>query len=209
MRTLTKQPHSENRVVMLTDVEDSSFQNEKLYMEGMAGEGIHATIIGISDSFRSDLCENLTTVKGFNYFCATETPDLRKYLFENFDFTFFPSANDIVIRVASPQIASFEVFGSSDSDKVRDYNGSFEAKGPYTITRTTTSFPSELEVSMDGNVKMSGGLILIKLKLKEPAARFEGLVSLEYKNVTAAGETPMADEYPICFDGPEQEQYYS
>ncbi len=38
-------------------------------------------MIGISDDFISSSCEALNEVKGFNYFCATEISDLKKYLF--------------------------------------------------------------------------------------------------------------------------------
>jgi hypothetical protein len=51
---------------------------------------IYTTVVGISDDFRSDLCENLKNVKGFNYMCAVEDTDLIKYLVNQFDYTFFP-----------------------------------------------------------------------------------------------------------------------
>jgi len=65
------------------------------------------TIIGISNEFRSQTCETLKNVKGFNYFCAINQDDIKKYVFETFDFGFFPSAYDVYISVKSHDIKSF------------------------------------------------------------------------------------------------------
>ena len=80
------------------------------------------TIVGISDDFQSSVCESLVEVRGFNYFCATEIGDLRKYLFENFSFTFFPSNFGIEVAVESDNIDGIEVFGTVDMAKVPLYN---------------------------------------------------------------------------------------
>jgi hypothetical protein len=66
---------------MLTDVGDNSLATELNFVEGVSHNDIHVTIIGISDEFRSSTCEKLNNVKGFNYFCAVEVSDLKKYLF--------------------------------------------------------------------------------------------------------------------------------
>lgn len=135
----------ENRIVMLTDVGDNSLATEKDFVEKVSKNDIHVTIIGISDDFRSSTCEKLNLVKGFNYFCAVETSDLKKYLFENFDWTFFPSAFHMQISIETPDIKFFKVYGTSDASKVNEYNN-FAVKGnsKYIITKTETCFPSEL-----------------------------------------------------------------
>ena len=113
-----KSSAAENRLIMLTDVTDNSIRNSKQFVSEVETSSIHTTIIGISDSFRSDVCEELNEVKGFNYFCATEVDDLKKYLFENFSFTFFPDTFDIEISIENENIKSIEVFGTVDSAKV-------------------------------------------------------------------------------------------
>jgi len=56
---------------MLTDVCDNSLADEKDFIEKASSEtGTTLTIVGISDEFKSDVCESLKNVKGFNYFCA-------------------------------------------------------------------------------------------------------------------------------------------
>ena len=154
---------AENRLIMLTDVEDNSIMNAHKFVQDVEESNIHTTIIGISDRFRSDVCESLNEVKGFNYFCATEIDDLKKYLFENFSFTFFPDTFDIQISVSNKNTNSIEVYGTVDSSKVPIYNQ--DAVDHFIVTKSKTSFPSELEIGEDGQVKTYGGLVLVKLNL--------------------------------------------
>jgi len=125
----------------------------------------------------------LNEIRGFNYFCAVETEDLNKYLFENFDWTFFPSNYDMKITLRSENVKHFEVFGSPDAQKVKDYN-SFGKKGltEFTITYTKTGFPSELTI-VDGVVKTVGGLFLVKLSSQSNLDNFQGTVVVEYKTL--------------------------
>ena len=122
------------------------------------------TLIGISDSFRSETCEKLKNIKGFNYFCAVENEDLKKHLFENFDYTFFPTCYDIELTIESDSLIgrTVQVYGTPDSDLVPMYNQHKKKENSLIITKMTTSFPSELSLEND-TVLTYGGLILIKL----------------------------------------------
>jgi len=46
-------------------------------------------------------------VKGFNYFCAVNEDDIKKYVFETFDFGFFPAAYDLNIAISSKDVVKF------------------------------------------------------------------------------------------------------
>ena len=81
------------------------------------------TIIGISKEFKSETCEVLKNIKGFNYFCATNDDDIKKNVFEEFDFNFFPSAFDIEISLEVDGVESFQTYGATDGDFVYNYNG--------------------------------------------------------------------------------------
>lgn len=141
MKEYVKGNAAENRIIMLTDVTDNSIANSRKFVEKVQESSIHTSIIGISDSFRSSVCESLNEVKGFNYFCATEVSDLKKYLFENFCFTFFPDSFDIQIGIIGKEnIKSIEVYGTVDSAKVSEYNK--ESTDKFTVTKSKTSFPS-------------------------------------------------------------------
>jgi len=69
---------------------------------------------------------------------------LKKYLFENFSFTFFPANYDIQIElIENKNVKSIEVFGTPDAKKVNQYNGYFKQLNEnVVITKTQTSFPS-------------------------------------------------------------------
>lgn len=186
-------------------MEDNSVSHSKKFVEEIESSEIHTTIIGISDAFKSDVCEELSEVKGFNYFCATEIGDLKKYLFENFSFTFFPDTYDIEISVKNDNIKSIEVFGTNDSAKVATYN--VKSTDNFIVTKSKTSFPSELEIGQDGTVKTYGGLILVKLNLKDNERPvFQGDVHLKYR--TAEGEF-IEEDYPFKYETPAKEQFYS
>jgi len=180
---------------MLTDVCDNAGINPQ-FIEKVGQSGIHTTIIGISDEFQSSTCESLIELKGFNYFCAVEDDHLKKYLFENFDYTFFPSNYDIKLEIESDNIACFEVFGTTDAKRVGEYNN-FAAKGinQYTITHCKSSFPSELEYK-DGQVLTHGGLILIKLIPKTSEDFFKANIKLSYKTYK---NEPKQQSYPVSY----------
>ena len=50
--------NSENRIIMMTDVGDNSIADERNFLEKASSEtGTTLTIIGISDEFKSSVCE--------------------------------------------------------------------------------------------------------------------------------------------------------
>lgn len=71
---------------------------------------------------------------------------MKKYLFENFSFTFFPSNYNIQVElIENKNVKSIEVFGTPDAKDVKSYNGNFEnLRENVIITKTKTSFPSEI-----------------------------------------------------------------
>ena len=46
--------------------------------------------------------------------CAVDDEDLQTYLVDQFDYTFFPAAQNISIAIQSPSIESIKVYGSVD-----------------------------------------------------------------------------------------------
>lgn len=72
----------ENRIIMLTDVCDNSIEGSLEFVkEASNNESVFLTIVGISNEFRSETCEALKNVKGFNYFCAVSHEDIKKNIF--------------------------------------------------------------------------------------------------------------------------------
>jgi hypothetical protein len=67
---------------MLTDVCDNSIKGEKAFIELASQESnINLTIVGVSNDFQSHVCESLKDIRGFNYFCAVNQGDIKKYIF--------------------------------------------------------------------------------------------------------------------------------
>jgi hypothetical protein len=147
---------------MLTDVCDEGLSHQRAVVENAAKMGINTSIIGISTNFRSEACEVFKDIKGFNYFCAVDQEDIQKYVFDTFDFGFFPSASNIQIELRSKDIYGFEVFGTPDAEKVENYN-TIVVDNNWTVSRIQSCFPSEIEIQGD-TVYTYGGLILLKLK---------------------------------------------
>lgn len=198
----------ENRIIMLTDVCDN-FGPSSGFLGSVSEAGIHTTIVGISDDFKSETCEQLIEIRGFNYFCAIEDDHLKKYMFENFDYTFFPSNYGIQIGVESDNIACFEVFGTTDKKKVNQYNN-FAQKGlhQYTITKTECSFPSELEFKGD-DIFQHGGLILVKLTSRTQQPSFRAKVTVSYEGPDGPKGPRSSKSYDVHYDLPRGEQFYS
>lgn len=66
-----------------------------------------------------------------------------------------------------------------DSAKVAIYNK--DSINKFTVTKSKTSFPSELEITQEGQVMTYGGLVLVKLTLHDKTKNtFEGIVNLKY-----------------------------
>lgn len=84
-------------------------------------------------------------MKGFNYFCAVNQEDIKKYVFETFDFGFFPVCHELEVTLSAEGVNSFEVFGSTDSKNVPVYNDNFKGHPTeFVVSRMTSIFPSEL-----------------------------------------------------------------
>ena len=143
-------------------------------------------------------------VKGFNYFSATKDDDLKKYLFENFDYTFFPATYDVVITLESEMVTGVEVFGSPDSKDVPEYNKDSKP-GKFIITKIGTSFPSDISIK-EGILHTFGGLILIKLKRLGEGEEFKAKIKICCKDLSMDF---IHKEYDIEYKIPFKEQFFS
>ncbi len=103
---------------MLTDVCDNTIATEKAFIAKISeSSNIGTTIVGISKDFRSETCEQLTEVRGFNYFCAVESGDLQLYLSDRFDYNFFVCTRNTVISIESDDIESIKAYGTCDQKR--------------------------------------------------------------------------------------------
>ena len=144
-------------------------------------------------------------IKGFNYFCAVNQEDIKKYVFETFDFGFFPSASNVVINLDSEEVTEIEVFGTPDSDKITEYKTNETSSNNWPISKIKSCFPSEIEMIGDA-VYTVGGLILIKLKRNNKGSSFNAKLHLQYDDPD--GKT-YNQVYPIKFEFHPEEQFFS
>lgn len=142
----------ENRIIFMTDAMPNIGQtgeSELLKMlEDNADRGIYTTFIGIGVDFNTELIENITKVKGANYYSVHSAGEFKERMDDEFDFMVTPLVFDLVLDLDAPGYEIEKVYGSPEAD---------QATGE--IMRINTLFPSKAE---SGQVK--GGVVLIKLK---------------------------------------------
>ena len=68
--------------------------------------------MGISNSFRTDLAELTSHIKGANYVVIKENKDINKYLVEDFEYLCFPNASDLSLEITTPYIKIERIVGS-------------------------------------------------------------------------------------------------
>ena len=100
------------RIIIITDMIDKVNEVHKKFCERISQEGIYITILGISSSFRTDLAEMTSHIKGANYVVIKESKDINKYLVEDFEYLCFPDATDISLEITTPYIKIERIVGS-------------------------------------------------------------------------------------------------
>ena len=100
------------RMIIITDMEDNVDKKLTEFCEKISEEGVYITILGISNSFRADMAELTSHVKGANYVVIKEVKDINKYLVEDFEYLCFPNASNISLEVTTPNIKIERIVGS-------------------------------------------------------------------------------------------------
>jgi len=107
------------RIIIITDMEDNISNDLKSFVEKISKENIYVTILGISESFRTDLAEVATQVKGANYILITNLNDINKYLVEEFDSLCFQNASNLKLEITAPNIGIERIIGSGSGKEVK------------------------------------------------------------------------------------------
>jgi|GEM_PF-1557856 Ca-activated chloride channel homolog len=157
----------ENRIIFLTDAMPNSGQTRSSDLLEMvrtnAARYIHSTLVGVGVDFQTELVEEITRVRGANYYSVHSSRQFRRRLAEEFDFMVTPLVFDLSLSFASSGFAIEKVYGAPGVD---GSNGE--------LLKIHTLFPSKQE---DGENK--GGLILLKLKPLSGERKIELRVSYE------------------------------
>lgn len=162
----------ENRIIFLTDAQPNTGDTSSSGLMDMvrrnAGKRIYTTFIGIGVDFNTQLVEEITKIKGANYYSVHSPKEFRQRMEEEFDYMVTPLVFDVRLNFESRGWRIEKVFGSPEAD---------EASGE--LMRINTLFPSKRE---GGQTK--GGLVLLKLRKtsSSPDERVYLKVSYEDRN---------------------------
>ncbi|MDD1740509.1 MAG: VWA domain-containing protein [Methanothrix sp.] len=167
-RLLPQDADYENRIIFLTDAMPNLGETGDLplyrMLEDNADRGIYTTFIGIGVDFNTELIENITKIKGANYYSIHSADEFKQRLEDEFDFMVTPLVFDLRLRLDAPGYEIQKVYGSPEADL---------ATGD--LMKVNTLFPSRAE---EGAVR--GGVILVKLRQLSDTGRI--LLSASYED---------------------------
>ena len=160
----------ENRIIFLTDAMPNLGETGDLglfrMLEDNADHGIYTTFIGIGVDFNTELVEEITKIKGANYYSVHSASEFKKRMDDEFDYMVTPLVFDLRLKLDAPGYEIEKVYGSPEAD---------QATGE--IMKVNTLFPSKAE---EGQVK--GGVILVKLKKLSSDGSLRLMVSYQDRN---------------------------
>lgn len=142
----------ENRIIFLTDampnVGQTGEDDLSQILQENAAHKIYTTFIGIGVDFNTELIEQITKIRGANYYSVHSAKEFKQRMDDEFDFMVTPLVFDLLLSLNAPGYQIEKVYGSPEAD---------EATGQ--LMKVNTLFPSKAE---EGAVK--GGVVLVKLK---------------------------------------------
>lgn len=178
----------ENRIIFLTDampnLGDTSSDGLNSIAKDYSEKGIFTTFIGVGVDFNTELIEELTKIKGANYYSVHSSEEFMKKMDQEFEYMVTPLVFDLKLNFESSDFEIEEVYGSPEADK---------ATGE--LMYINTLFPSAS--SEEGN---KGGIVLLQLKGK-PGESNEIKLNVSYQNRDGQefqnSETISADNYQL------------
>jgi len=141
----------ENRIIVLTDAMPNTGRTSGLMsdIKQNARDGINTTFIGIGVDFNTEFIEEISAVRGANYYSVHNSVEFKKRMGEQFDFMVTPLVYDLEMALESDSYSIETVYGTNMADDATN-----------TIMYVNTLFPS----ASDDNGEVKGGIILLKLK---------------------------------------------
>jgi Ca-activated chloride channel family protein len=183
----------ENRVMILTDAEpntgDISSYGLMYNVKRNADSRIYTTFIGVGVDFNSGLIDQITKVKGANYYSVHSYWHFRQRIEEEFEYMVTPLVFDLRLAFEADGWKIEKVFGSPEADA---------ATG--NLMYINTLFPAK---SIDGENR--GGIVVLKLAKTSflSSARVSLKVSYEDRNGrrdTSAAVVELDRKAPEYFD---------
>lgn len=161
----------DNRIVVVTDAMPNMGQYGDSQMlsriKSNADKKLYTSFVGVGVDFNTKFTENVSDVKGFNYYSVHSGKEFNKILAEDFDYMVTPLVFDLNLDFKSN---NYEIAGVYGSDSVNKSSG--------TIMHINTLFPSSS--NSDGDVK--GGIVLLKLKKRNNSDNSNIELNVSYKD---------------------------
>ena len=160
----------ENRIIILTDAmpNEGDYSSNSLMglIKNNSTSGIYTTFIGIGVDFNTRLIEEITNVKGANYYSVHNNTEFTKRMGEEFEYMVTPLVFDLSLDIQSDDYDVVAIYGSDSADAKTG-----------NIMKVNTLFPSKSE---GGEVK--GGVILLKVALKNGSVDGKVNIKVSYKD---------------------------
>jgi Ca-activated chloride channel family protein len=184
----------ENRIIFITDAMPNIGDISEEGLGGMLKKNsqnhIYTTFVGVGVDFNTELVEDLTKIRGANYYSVHSDQEFKKVLAEDFDYMVTPLVFDLNLKLDAPGYEIEKVYGSPEAD---------EATGE--IMKVNTLFPSKTE---EGQTK--GGIILLKLNKKSGEIAANGKIILKVSYEDRNGKTDSSGK-EIVFESREPDYF--
>ena len=184
----------ENRIILITDampnIGTTSTKGLLSYIKDNVDKGIYTTFIGVGVDFNTKLIEEISDVKGANYYSVHNSKEFKERMGEQFEYMVTPLVFDLSLNLKSDDYNIEMVYGSDSSNQKKE-----------NLMKVNTLFPSK--TSEKGEVK--GGVVLVKLK--EKTGKKNGKVELEvlYKD---RNDKEYRNTQVINFEKNKNEEFY-
>ncbi|WP_049927726.1 vWA domain-containing protein [Halopiger goleimassiliensis] len=182
----------ETRSVLITDAQTNVGETDADELRGSLEEnaeaGHHTTVIGVGVDFNADLIDQITAVRGANYYSVHSADEFEERMDEGFEYMVTPLVYDLSLELEAEGYEISRVYGSDAAD---------EATGE--LMRVETLFPSERS---DGEAK--GGVVLVRVERTSVGAADDAELALEASWETRAGEERSTTETVSLPAGEEQ-----
>ena len=104
--------NKQRRIILITDMDYSEDSNFIDLCKNMPKNNIFLTILGISESFNTELTELISKEKGCNYYIISNDTDMKKYLIDEFNYICFPLSFNEKLEILSPFLKVKSVIGT-------------------------------------------------------------------------------------------------
>ena len=173
------------RVIIITDGWDNGPRFMELARE-LNKKDILITVLSIDSSSNSSMYDQLSELKGCNYYFILNEEDMEKYLIKQLNYICFPALYNMKINFLSEDAYLIRTIGcgqeNEKSKKMENINNATDIRAENDLINTKTVFPSDLK-QLNNNYYQEGGLILLKLKPKTLDKNCKVIIRLSYEEI--------------------------